>query len=82
MKPLNELKKDILKYQRSRDRELFADIIFNVDFLIRYFIKRIKSQYNYLWKIDSEDLYNDSIIALSNSMISFTANLEKAIVIR
>ena len=76
MKPLVELKKDILKYKKTHDKDLFADIIFNLDYLIRYFIGKCKKQYTYLCKIDGQELYNDSIVALANSMESFTIGVK------
>jgi DNA-directed RNA polymerase specialized sigma24 family protein len=78
MKPLKELKVDILNYKETKDKQVFADIIFNLDYLIRYFISKCKNQYTYLWKVDARDLYQDSIIALSNSMNSFPTNMSEA----
>lgn len=74
---MNDLKDLILKYQKSPDdKDTFAELIYNADYLIVHFIKVCRKRLPYLRGEDPRDLYNDGIIALSRAALTFPAGMK------
>ena len=74
MIPLPELKLKILKYKKTKDPLIFAEILLSVDYLILYYIKKSKRWLPYIRKIEMSELYHTSILALHKFLITYPLN--------
>lgn len=67
---IDQAKKLILIYQKTRDPEVFAQLLYKFDRYLIYLVRLFQKRFDYLRNEDSQNLYQDAIIGMHNGILA------------